>query len=219
MPMKPCGRGGVQATMHPRPFCALALGLPPDLVRLGPGRGHDLAVLFEGRPEVARQRPDVNVQPLALGLVHQVHADHDLVGDFHNLKGQVQVALERRGITDAFEIQAATVADALDGRDVGRCGSLPAAAGRVGFRSGAADHAEVDDVAILNVAGEGTSPRNGFAYRCGWTAAGSVGHWGHIHRRANQYNAVVTVEPVEGVWKITAIDLREEQRIDPTATK
>ncbi len=37
-------------------------------------------------------------------------------------------ALERRGITDAFEIQAATVADALDGRDV--CGRAPTGSGK-----------------------------------------------------------------------------------------
>ncbi len=37
-------------------------------------------------------------------------------------------ALERRGITDAFEIQAATVSDALDGRDV--CGRAPTGSGK-----------------------------------------------------------------------------------------
>jgi hypothetical protein len=30
---------------------------------------------------------------------------------------------------------------------------------------------------------------------------------------------VITIEPVEDVWKITAIDLREEQRVDATAAK
>ena len=74
---------------------------------------------------------------------------------------------------------------------------------------------KVDDVAVLDVAQERELERPGFAYRCRWMAAGSVGHWGHIHRRANLYNAVITVEPVDGVWKITAIDLREEQRVDP----
>ncbi len=50
-----------------------------------------------------------------------------------------------------------------------------------------------------------------------WTALGSVGHWGHVHMRQNLYDAIVTVEAVDGSWKITELDLLEEQRIDPNA--
>ncbi len=32
--------------------------------------------------------------------------------------------------------------------------------------------------------------------------AGSVGHWGHVHQRINQYVARFTVEPLDDVWKI-----------------
>ncbi|NJN46632.1 MAG: hypothetical protein HC808_09295 [Candidatus Competibacteraceae bacterium] len=34
------------------------------------------------------------------------------------------------------------------------------------------------------------------------------------HHRTNRYNAMVTVGPVAGVWKITALTLLDEQRID-----
>jgi hypothetical protein len=44
---------------------------------------------------------------------------------------------------------------------------------------------------------------------------GTVGHWGHIHTRKNQYEAKITVESVEGVWKLTGLELLEEKRIDP----
>jgi len=50
-----------------------------------------------------------------------------------------------------------------------------------------------------------------------WTAMGTVGHWGHTHTRKNQYEANITVEPVDGVWKITDLELLEEKRIDPYA--
>ena len=50
-----------------------------------------------------------------------------------------------------------------------------------------------------------------------WTAMGTVGHWGHIHTRKNQYEANITVEPVDGAWKITDLELLEEKRIDPYA--
>jgi hypothetical protein len=47
-----------------------------------------------------------------------------------------------------------------------------------------------------------------------WTATGTVGHWGHIHTRKNQYEANISVEPVDGAWKITDLELLEEKRID-----
>jgi hypothetical protein len=50
-----------------------------------------------------------------------------------------------------------------------------------------------------------------------WTAMGTVGHWGHIHTRENQYEANITVEPIDGAWKITDLELLEEKRIDPYA--
>ena len=46
---------------------------------------------------------------------------------------------------------------------------------------------------------------------------GTVGHWGHIHTRKNQYHANINVEPVDGTWKITRLELLDEKRIDPYA--
>ena len=57
----------------------------------------------------------------------------------------------------------------------------------------------------------------GFLFHAKWTAMGTVGHWGHIHMRKNQYDANITVEPVEGAWKITGLELLEEKRIDSYA--
>ncbi len=57
----------------------------------------------------------------------------------------------------------------------------------------------------------------GHSVKATWTALGSVGHWGHVHVRKNQYEAVVTLEAVDGSWKITGLDLLEEQRVDAYA--
>lgn len=57
----------------------------------------------------------------------------------------------------------------------------------------------------------------GLLFHAQWTAEGTVGHWGHIHTRKNQYDANITVKPVEGVWKIVGLELIEEKRIDPYA--
>jgi hypothetical protein len=77
----------------------------------------------------------------------------------------------------------------------------------------------IDDVEVLDIEQQPEASQIGRAYRCRWTAAGSVGHWGHVHRRTNLYDAVVTITPSDGVWKIADVELREEQRVDPLATK
>ena len=53
----------------------------------------------------------------------------------------------------------------------------------------------------------------GFESRLVWNVMGSVGHWGHIHRRTNQYEARFTVRAVDGVWKITSLELLQERRL------
>ena len=55
-----------------------------------------------------------------------------------------------------------------------------------------------------------------YALQARWTALGTVGHWGHIHQRKNRYEAVLTVQAQDGAWKIVGLELRDEQRIDPT---
>jgi len=54
---------------------------------------------------------------------------------------------------------------------------------------------------------------DGFQSRCSWLVTGKVGHWGHVHQRVNQYEAQLTIQPVDGVWKITGLTLLDEQRM------
>jgi hypothetical protein len=78
--------------------------------------------------------------------------------------------------------------------------------------------ARVKEVKILDVAVNRLDDRPlGLVFRAKWTAMGTVGHWGHIHTRKNQYEANITVEPLEAAWKITGLELLEEKRIDPYA--
>ena len=56
--------------------------------------------------------------------------------------------------------------------------------------------------------------RVGFSATCRWTVSGSVGHWGHIHQRTNQYEAALIVEPDDETWKITAMELLDERRLN-----
>jgi len=84
-------------------------------------------------------------------------------------------------------------------------------------RAGGAQ-AKVKEVEILEVAMQPHPDRPlALTFKSTWTALGTVGHWGHVHMRKNQYEANLTVEPVDGVWKITGLEMIEEKRIDPSA--
>jgi len=53
----------------------------------------------------------------------------------------------------------------------------------------------------------------GFRATCTWRVAASVGHWGHIHQRRNQYTAEMRIEPLDGLWKITSMKLIDQEQL------
>lgn len=46
-----------------------------------------------------------------------------------------------------------------------------------------------------------------------WNVSGSVGHWGHIHQRKNSYQANIEISDVDGTWKLTGLDILQEERL------
>ncbi|MEZ0387323.1 MAG: hypothetical protein ACAI34_09675 [Verrucomicrobium sp.] len=72
---------------------------------------------------------------------------------------------------------------------------------------------KVNDLYVHVDKSEPLGSRSGFIANCQWTARGTVGHWGHLHQRLNRYTARVTVEPVKGSWKMTALEVLEERRL------
>ena len=72
--------------------------------------------------------------------------------------------------------------------------------------------AKVDEV-VLNKVEPVAEPGVGQAYRCNWIVKGEVGHWGHKHKRINQYDAIIRIKPVGGVWKMVDIDIIKEVRL------
>jgi hypothetical protein len=53
----------------------------------------------------------------------------------------------------------------------------------------------------------------GFSATATWNVAGSIGHWGHVHQRRNQYRAELAVAPIDGEWKLIALEILEEERL------
>lgn len=53
----------------------------------------------------------------------------------------------------------------------------------------------------------------GFHFRSTWVVAGTVEHWGHVHERRNQFSAVLNVEPTDGFWKITSMEIDSQESL------
>ena len=46
-----------------------------------------------------------------------------------------------------------------------------------------------------------------------WNMADPVGHWGHIHQRTNAYHANVTLRVIEDAWKLSGLEILQEERL------
>ena len=55
-----------------------------------------------------------------------------------------------------------------------------------------------------------TFVENGFRFRSKWNIVGTIEHWGHIHQRTNQYDAVFDVQIVDGDWKLTSMEILDQ---------
>ena len=76
--------------------------------------------------------------------------------------------------------------------------------------------AKVKNIEILNVEPQKLDEEVlAYALKSRWTAKGTVGHWGHVHVRKNLYAAVVRIEVEDEAWKITGLELKDEQRMNP----
>lgn len=65
-------------------------------------------------------------------------------------------------------------------------------------------------VTELESVDEGSSE---LSFRCRWRVTGWIGHWGHVHARANEHLALITIAARDGVWKITAIEMLDKQPV------
>ena len=55
--------------------------------------------------------------------------------------------------------------------------------------------------------------RSGFAERVTWQVEGTVEHWGHLHSRVNEYCAELEIEPADGSWKISAMNVARQSLV------
>ncbi len=73
--------------------------------------------------------------------------------------------------------------------------------------------ARVDAVEVLDVGAVEPRDDGGFDAEASWTVGGTVTHFGHRHFRQNRYDTRVAVVPVDGTWKISSIEILEQERV------
>jgi hypothetical protein len=145
-------------------------------------------------------------------VVAPLMSDEEGLAVLNTLLGNVYRSFDFRGEEDVYDKLATSVhGDLLSEIYLQNRKSLEVT------QAGGAQ-ARVKEVEILDADIEPVSRRSlGMVCHTQWTAMGTVGHWGHIHTRKNQYDANITVEPVDGAWKITGLEILEEKRIDQYA--
>jgi len=73
--------------------------------------------------------------------------------------------------------------------------------------------ARVEAVEVVEVQDIEPGEDGGFEARAVWTVGGTVTHFGHRHFRQNRYDVQVSLVPVDETWKISSIEVLEEERI------
>jgi hypothetical protein len=76
----------------------------------------------------------------------------------------------------------------------------------------------VQSVDILNaeLVSSGVLPESNapaFQIRSRWRVHGAVYHWGHVHSRTNEYQALYSVAEVDHNWKINGVEVLGQRRI------
>ncbi len=72
--------------------------------------------------------------------------------------------------------------------------------------------AKVKEITIIDGDYSAAEGGGGFVSQLTWNVLGSVGHWGHIHQRVNQYEARFVIRVVDNEWKITDLEILQEVR-------
>jgi len=69
-----------------------------------------------------------------------------------------------------------------------------------------------DTTPVPRTESDPNTPWPAFALHATWQVAGTVEHWGHVHERENQFEAVFSVKPINNTWKITRMDILGQQQ-------
>ena len=121
-----------------------------------------------------------------------------------------------------------TLAQSVAGRELERV--YREVYGRLGMEEEGGAVSQVEEVDVLEagvvsngelelgtsddeVDGVGFDEGERYTVRAKWRVTGRVLHWGHVHRRTNEYVGLAAVAPSGGAWRIVGRELEEQRRI------
>jgi len=73
--------------------------------------------------------------------------------------------------------------------------------------------AKVKSVDMQSIDISAADEPDAFRARATWNVNGSVGHWGHVHTRVNQYQAELLIRAVDQRWKLVGMNVLQERRL------
>jgi hypothetical protein len=73
--------------------------------------------------------------------------------------------------------------------------------------------AKVQSVEMQSIDIQAADKPGAFRARATWNVNGSVGHWGHVHTRKNQYQADLLIQAIDSRWKLVDMNVLQEQRL------
>jgi hypothetical protein len=71
----------------------------------------------------------------------------------------------------------------------------------------------IDRLDVKSIESMRRLPDRGIAMVANWDVYGSVRHWNHIHFRCNTYRADLAITPADNYWKLTRVQLLDEERV------
>ncbi len=71
----------------------------------------------------------------------------------------------------------------------------------------------VYEIALRDVTEAACEVADSFASKAEWVTIGQITHWGHTHERTNRYEALITASLSGNEWKISELDLLNEERV------
>ncbi len=71
---------------------------------------------------------------------------------------------------------------------------------------------QLHEMELINLTSQGSGAT--VRWDAKWRVVGTVGHATHLHVRGNTYAANLTLEPVDGAWRMTAFELTDVDRSD-----
>jgi hypothetical protein len=71
----------------------------------------------------------------------------------------------------------------------------------------------VYEIALRDVTEAPSESEDSFVSKAEWVTIGQITHWGHTHERTNKYEAQITASLSGHEWKISELDLLNEERV------